>query len=282
MFLNKQYQSYHHIPSIRILSTPSINFSNISEWNEKHEFFLEYLKMERFFSVNTGTIIAVESDKIFHTSNITKGITLLYSENYIPEQNYQDKLSRLFGNSKLYCDELVDYFLPLYWSNFNIYYQLKTWRSKINKLLKESKINFSLEEMEKRVIQTIDLYTEFTLYNNEEQTNIRIARQTFNRNKNLVGPFTIHLYKLDLFKSISNIIENSFTEEEIVIKNIQNQIDVLITHYRDRSNIKLSFTNLDLQKQIKLFSIILPIISIAIPIIGYIATPFIKQFFGLQ
>lgn len=280
LFLSNKESSEGRIPSVRIFSTQSIDFSNFTDWNEKHWSFLRYLGMNIYHDIDTrAKIYTLQGDRIFQKSSVSKGVNILYSENDIPGEDLNKKIDTMLGDAKVFNDAIGDYFLPLYWSNYNIFQILESWKDNVEELiLKIKSKNYTLKELEEKVMQTIDLYADLTIYESEERINIRSARETFNINKNLVGPpnFTIHLYKFKLFKDISELIENCFNQEEVIINDIEKQINALTSYFRDRSNLKLSFSNLSLQKRLKWFTISLSIVGTVIS-----ALPFIMKYLGL-
>jgi hypothetical protein len=72
----KDYYSDKLIPSIRILSTPSVDFSNLKGWGETHWQFLGYLRMNRYYTQYQASIISYQTERIFQKSNVPKGITI--------------------------------------------------------------------------------------------------------------------------------------------------------------------------------------------------------------
>lgn len=120
-------------------------------------------------------------------------------------------------------------------------------RGKINLKNKRSQKSKSLtiNKLEEKVTEIINLYGKFAEFNIDEKVNIRTARKNFNFKKRLKGPpnFTAYLYDVKLFKDFSDFIEDCLNEEEISIDDIQKQIDSLTSYYRDMSNLKLGVSN---------------------------------------
>ncbi len=120
-------------------------------------------------------------------------------------------------------------------------------RGKINLKNKRSQKSKSLtiNKLEEKVTEIINLYGKFAEFNIDEKVNIRTARKNFNFKKRLKGPpnFTAYLYDVKLFKDFSDFIEDCLNEEEISIDDITKQIDSLTSYYRDMSNLKLGVSN---------------------------------------
>jgi len=120
-------------------------------------------------------------------------------------------------------------------------------RGKINLKNKRSQKSKSLtiNKLEEKVTEIINLYGEFAEFNIDEKVNIRTARKNFNFKKRLKGPpsFTAYLYDVKLFKDFSDFIVDCLNEEGISIDDIQKQIDSLTSYYRDMSNLKLGVSN---------------------------------------
>lgn len=236
------------MPSIRILSSPSIEFSNSEAWGDKYWLYMEFLGMSRFYNRFQASVISLQTERIYKKSNVPKGITILYSEKDIPDSN--DKYNRILSNASVLNDAIKDYFLPLYWAGYNKFNPLEKWNTRLKVNRSQKFKSLTPEELEDKVTEVINLNGEFAKYNIDEKVNIRTARKTFNINKRLKGPpsITAYLYDLEMFKRFSGFIEDTLNEEEILIDDIQKQIEPLISYYRDMSNLRVSVSNLKLQE----------------------------------
>jgi hypothetical protein len=116
LFLNEKYYLGKPVPSIRLISIPSFDFSNIKDWVDKHWVFLRYMKLDSYsFSVIPTRIYASQVDRIFKMSNIPKGVTIIYSEETFPVKAGENKYEQMLGDASVFTDSIVDYFVPLYW-----------------------------------------------------------------------------------------------------------------------------------------------------------------------
>lgn len=244
----KDYSPDTFVPSIRVLSTPSVEFSNLEVWGDKYWLYLEFLGMSRFYNRFQASILSLQTERIYEKSNVSKGITILYSEKDIPDSS--DKYNRILSNASVLNDAIKDYFLPLYWASYNIFNPLEEWKTRLKDKRSQKFKSLAPEELEDKVTEVINLNGEFAKYNIDEKVNIRTARKTFNINKRLKGPpsITVYLYDLEMFKRLSGFIEDTLNEEGILIDDIQKQIDPLISYYRDMSNLRVSVSNLQLQE----------------------------------
>ena len=281
LYLEK-YTSGKPVPSIRILSTPTINFSNLSEWGDKYSIFLEYMRISRYYHVYHRSIISLQTDRLFQKSFLSKGITLLYSEEILPNDKFSpDQLyDRIRGDSSVFTKAAMDYFVPLYWSNFYIYSTLADWKTKLKGKLSEiSSDSITLKELENKVTEILNLHGQFAGFNTEEKVNIRTSRNAFNILKRLKGPpsFTVFLYEIELFKQISNLIETSLSNEKMLIDDIEKEINMLTSYYRDRSTLKVGFTNIDLQQQLKILTIIMGLSTLAVTAVATVISFFLNK-----
>jgi hypothetical protein len=194
----------------------------------------------------------------------------LYSEEtQLNDKKDEDIFDKIISNASVTIDSIIGYFLPLYWTNYNIFNPLSKWKSRLKHMQSglRSK-SLTLEELEEKVTEINDLYGEFTIFSNEERVNIRTARKIFPTITHLTGPGHVDLHEINLFKDFSKIIEESFKDEEILIDDIQNQIDSLTSYYRDKSNLKLSFSNMSLQKSNQLVQKRVSRLTITIAAVG--------------
>lgn len=267
LFINKEF-SNNSVPSIRILSTSSIDISNVSEWERRHFKFLRYLRLN-FFNIDhynkcSYSFIFFQHDTIFETTDVSKGITMLYPEQYVPESGDREIIDAILSSSKVYVDSIINYFHAYYWSAFNIYYHLEHKKKELKEITKymlSDKSN-SLDQ-KKNMGRIANFYVNFSTYSNKEKINIRISRENFKYKRDLEGPpvFTIRLYQFEFFKTMSKIIEEKLDTENILIEDIQKQIDILFSYYKDVSNFDLNFSNILLQKGIRSLTIITIILT---------------------
>jgi hypothetical protein len=258
---------------MRILSIPTIDFSNLPNWYEDHLLFFQFLNIRHIYSVYNKSIICYQEDKIFNKSSFPKGITVIFSEKDIESKDQNDKIKEIIQYSKTLHDKCSYYFLSLFWSNYQIYKILEDWREEINHITTNIDQDLSNKELEDQVNDTVILQSNFAIYSNYEKVNMRRAIQItkINRIESKLSNSDRAFFEFNIFKDMEEGIEIQVKDEEERMMDIQNQLNILTSYYRDKSNIKLNFSNNNLQKQIKIFTITISVVGIivtAIPIIG--------------
>jgi hypothetical protein len=273
LFLGESYTENHFCPSIRVLSTSEINFDNIQTWLHNHLRFLHYMQIATSFNKYRNSILAYNTSRLYN--EIPSGITIVYSEKHVGNNSISDIYHDVIKDSLSLTENLTEFLLPYYWSAYQYFNTIRKWRNKVDDINTKStqfSIKYDSSEIKNEVESIMNLYRKFMTFANREKVNIRRTREHFNNfGRHAIGsadPLRLHI-EFDILKDLNEGVNNRLQQEETTINEVQDQFETLLEYYRDLSNLKLSASNVDLQKQVKILAIITVIIGFvaAIPVI---------------
>jgi hypothetical protein len=270
-------------PSLKIYSIASINFRHFQNWERFHFRLLRFLGFESIYCKFGNMLVSYYPESLIPTkpSSIRQGLVFLASEDMYGDPSYWNSQNQIMDNLELLGWEgLNNLLMLLYWSTFNIEIIQTKYEQGNSDLLKRIK---SLKANQKASIYDIyenvlEAYNDFNNYRLTEIANLRVARENSDRFR----LENLSKYSLPISTPEINVFgdlwagSNHFIEvESKKLQEIQEDFDSLFHYYNNWVNSSLNKTNLNLQKSMKLMTIVMLFLTVATVVLAL--SPFYSQ-----
>lgn len=267
LFLNENYSPNRPCPSVRVLSTPKIDFTNIEKWINDHFLFLRHLGMGWIFSRYNGALLTYQEFTLFgESAGFPKGITLLYSEQDIKTEP-GDSVEHIitYDTMMLTSHSFIEFLFPVYWAAYHINDLQRKWTKELEALASRSVASHNtaatpFQDIKQQTMQTIQFYGQFASVANKERIHIRKMSERLDMYakkfaKEELTPMNLGRQEFNIYDDLQSGIERWLKQENQMLDEVQRQIETLHGYYRDLTNAELGFTNISLQNKVKWLTI---------------------------
>lgn len=272
LFLNSDYASNKPCPSVRVLSTPKIDFANIEQWVNDHFIFIRYLRIASIFCRHNGALLTYQIDKIFGEAGFPKGLTLLYSEQDIKKESDNNIESYIIYLATLLATHsFAEFLFPIYWAAYHINDLQQRWSKELEKFAAVSMQGKStspnlFDDVKQQTKKIIGFYGKFASIANKERINIRKMTERINlfgkhAREEVISMGLKKTMEFDVYEDLRSGIDRWLTQENLMLEEVQRQVETLQGYYRDLANTELGFSNISLQNILKWLTI--AIVSLA-------------------
>jgi hypothetical protein len=246
------------VPSLRVLSTPQIDFENLDPWFRARYAYRQYLRTRNFYCRYRDALLTYSDEGLYPNSSRPKGVTMIYSE-AADTYDAEDNIGReIVGKADFFSESLIEYLFPYYWILYHSHIVEEQWSVELAQLRSLStgsgSSEKSLEQRRQDLHTLLSFYGRFVPFANSEKVRIRNLLDKFNNWGRLHLAVT-HQYKsnyhVDIFEDLITGVNNLSKAEFTAIADVQQEISTFLEYYKDLSNVDLTFSNMSLQTQIK-------------------------------